>query len=160
MVFRGDADDVLGRYAAAAERFALDPVLRATGDNPAVDPGAAARLLACLSASGADYVHEVGLPVGAALEAMSAPALHYAASVASRAHDREHVTTFIKSRPDIFRLRSLTAPRELTAPSLRLTVDTREDLEWVRSLFALAGTPQPSVAELIAAARSAEREVA
>ena len=36
-VFRGDADDVLGRFVAAAEAFDFDHVVRATGDNPGVD---------------------------------------------------------------------------------------------------------------------------
>lgn len=159
-VHRGSPDDVLGRFAAAAERYALDPVIRATADNPGVDPCAAHRLLRALNATGADYVQEVGLPVGAAMEAMTAAALHYAASVATSSYDREHVTTFIKAHPHIFRLRTLTAPPELTAPLLSLTVDTPGDLAWVREVFELTGRPEPSLRELIAAGRLQRMEVA
>lgn len=160
VVYRGSNEDVLGRFAAAAETYDLDPVIRATGDNPGVDQGAAARLLHALSRTGADYVQEAGLPVGAALEIMTAPALHYAASAATSGYDREHVTTFIKSHPKTFRLRTIAAPRELTDPSLSLTVDTAEDLAWVRELFGLTETVQPGLAQLIAAGRAQRREVA
>ncbi len=160
LIFRGSVDDVLGRFAAAAEEFELDPVIRATGDNPAVDPDAANRLLQALSRTGADYVHESGLPVGAALEAMTASALHYAASAATSPFDREHVTTFLKSHPHTFTLRRIAAPAALTAPSLRVTVDTAEDLEYVRALFHQVGGDEPSLSELISAANVHRREVA
>src|SRR5688572_29352096 len=72
--YRGDERDVLGRFASAATLFDIDPVIRATGDNPAVDIQAAGRVLAALQATGADYVREEGLPVGAAVEGMTASA--------------------------------------------------------------------------------------
>jgi spore coat polysaccharide biosynthesis protein SpsF len=159
-IYRGSTEDVLGRVAAAAETYDLDPVIRATGDNPAVDPSAGNRLLQAIAHTGADYVHESGLPVGAGLEAMTAAALHYAASEATSAFDREHVTTFIKSHPNTFRLKSIAAPRELTEPSLSLTVDTAADLDWVGDLFARVDRLEPALSDLIAAGRVHRREVA
>jgi spore coat polysaccharide biosynthesis protein SpsF len=135
-------------------------VIRATGDNPAVDPSGANRLLQAMTHTGADYVHESGLPIGAGLEAMTAAALHYAASEATSSFDREHVTTFIKSHPNTFRLRSITAPRELTEPTLSLTVDTAADLEWVGNLFARVDRLEPALSDLIMAGRDLRREVA
>src|SRR5688572_1998172 len=57
-VYRGDRDDVLGRFSEAAHQFGLDPVLRATADNPAVDVQSPGRVLAALRATGADYIRE------------------------------------------------------------------------------------------------------
>jgi spore coat polysaccharide biosynthesis protein SpsF len=151
-VFRGDSDDVLGRTLRAAREFGLDPVVRATGDNPFVDIQAAGRLLAALRASKADYVREEGLPYGAAVEAMTTSALQQAAEMATDAADREHVTTFIRRRTDLFRIVSVTAPTPLCRPSLRLTVDTPEDLAWVRTLFGRVGSEYPSLRRLIEAA--------
>ena len=150
-VYRGDRDDVLGRYADAATRFGLDPVLRATADNPAVDVQCPGRIISALRATGADYIREQGLPLGAAVEGMTAEALHRAAQLATDPYDREHVTTFILKRRDLFRVTEVDAPAPLRRPSLRLTVDTREDLAWVRELFARAGSEDPSLATLIAA---------
>lgn len=151
-VFRGDTYDVLGRFAHAARIFDLDPVIRATGDNPAVDVQAPGRLLAALRLTGADYVQEEGLPCGAAVEAMTADALQRAAVLASEPYDREHVTTFIRSHPDLFAVATVAAPAPLVRPSLRVTVDTPEDLDHVRNLFFRTHTDDPSLAALIAAA--------
>ena len=150
-VYRGDRDDVLGRFSEAAHRFGLDPVLRATADNPAVDVQSPGRIIAALRATGADYVREQGLPLGSAVEGMTAETLHSAARLATDLDDREHVTTFILKRRDLFRVTEVDAPAPLRRPSLRLTVDTREDLAWVRELFARAGCDDPSLATLIAA---------
>ena len=155
-VYRGDRDDVLGRFSEAARAFDLDPVIRATADNPAVDIESPGRVIAALRATGADYVHEEGLPLGAAVEGMTAAALHCAAQLATDAYDREHVTPFIRNRRDLFRVREVAAPSTLTRPALRLTVDTPEDLAWVREVFLRTGSDDPSLARLIAASAFAK----
>jgi spore coat polysaccharide biosynthesis protein SpsF len=161
LVVRGDADDVLGRTAEAAARFDLDPIVRATGDNPAVDTQAPGRTLAALRELSADYVHEEGLPWGAGVEAMTALALRTAAAQATDAYDREHVTTFIKRRTDLFRVVSVPAPAPLFRPALSLTIDTPEELAHVRELFARAQGDEPSLHDLITAAgRAVRHEVA
>lgn len=151
MVFRGSTDDVLGRYVDAATAFGFDIVLRATGDNPAVDIAAPRRLLNAITMTGADYVCEDGLPYGGGVEIVTTPALVRAAACALGAADREHVTTFIKLRTDMFRVVRLLAPRALQRPTLRVTVDTAADLSYVRALFAQTHVPQPTLGELIAA---------
>lgn len=150
--YRGDATDVLGRIAETATVFNFDPIVRATGDNPAVDIQAPGRLLAALRASDAQYVREEGLPFGAGVEAFTSAALTVAAAKARSPYDREHVTTFMRRHPNLFRLRELAAPAPLWRPLLRLSVDTRQDLAWVRELFFRAGSEEPSLAELIASA--------
>ena len=150
-VFRGDTHDVLGRFSAAARALDLDPVIRATGDNPAVDVAAPGRLLAALRLTDADYVQEIGLPHGAAVEAMTAEALHRAATLAQDAYDREHVTTFIRSNPALFTVAQVNAPVSLTCPSLRVTVDTPQDLEHLRELFFRTRSEDPSLRALIEA---------
>jgi spore coat polysaccharide biosynthesis protein SpsF len=150
-VHRGTCEDVLGRFSEAASRFGLDPVLRATGDNPAVDIQSPGRVIAALRATEADYIREEGLPLGASVEGITAEALHRAARLATDPYDREHVTTFIRERRDLFRVTQVDAPAPLRRPSLRLTVDTREDLAWIRELFFRTGSDDPSLASLIAA---------
>ncbi len=106
----------------------------------------------------ADYVREDGLPCGAAVEGLTAAALHHAAVHARDAADREHVTTFIRRRTDLYRVLVRPAPAPLTRPALRLTVDTAEDLQWVRELFFRAGTNSPSLLDLISAAGPAAQQ--
>jgi spore coat polysaccharide biosynthesis protein SpsF len=137
-VVRGSVDDVLGRFVHAASGWTGPYVIRATADNPFVDIDGAARLLRQLDA-GADYAIEEGLPVGAAVEAMRVETLREAGTLASSAYEREHVTPFIRQSVDRFMVRSTPAPLELRRPALRLTVDTRQDLQFVRSLVDQAG---------------------
>jgi spore coat polysaccharide biosynthesis protein SpsF len=158
-VYRGSDTDVLARMARAADTFDLDPVIRATGDNPAVDIDAPARALAVMRSLHADYVCEDGLPIGAAVEAVTREALLRAAREARDADDLEHVTTWVKRRGDLWNLAFPAAPAPLRRPDLRVTVDTPADLAFVRSLFARAGTDQPSLRALIEAAEQ-KREVA
>lgn len=158
-VYRGSDADVLDRMARAAEAFDLDPVVRATGDNPAVDVDAPRRALAALKALHADYVCEDGLPHGAAVEAVTREALLRAAREAGDPGDREHVTTWVKRRGDLWNVVFPQAPAPLCRPELRVTVDTPADLAHVRSLFARTGTDQPSLRALIEAAEQ-KREVA
>lgn len=150
-VFRGDTGDVLRRMSEAARAFDLDPVIRATADNPAVDVQAPGRVLAVLRERQADYVREDDLPYGTDVEAMTAEALHRAAQLATDPSDREHVTTFMRRRRDLFKVTHISAPAPLHCPSLRLTVDTAEDLAWVRELFFRTQSDDPTLLSLIAA---------
>ena len=153
-VVRGPDRDVLARYAMVAAALGLTTLVRATGDNPAVDIEAPRRTLALLERIGADHVVERGLPYGAAVEAIAVEALMTAADLATDPYDREHVTPFIRRDPR-FRAVSAIAPGELRRPGLRLTVDTADDLDFMRRLYAAvtpgASRPAPLV-ELMAAA--------
>ena len=137
-VTRGPVDDVLGRFVAALDGWTGPYVIRATADNPFVDFDGPARLLRVLD-GGADYAIEEGLPVGAACEAMRVEVLREAGELASTWYEREHVTPFIRQSVDRFAVCGTPAPFELRRPSLRLTVDTRQDLQFVRSLVDQAG---------------------
>ncbi len=156
-VFRGSTDDVLGRYLAAARSVDADVVIRATGDNPAVDIDAPARVCRALATTGADYACEEGLPVGAGVEAITFEALCRAAAAATSPEDREHVTLYVKHRAGAFRVTRQPGPAPLRRPDLSLTVDTSDDLEYMRRLFGCAALPEPSLRELIAATRFCSR---
>ena len=92
-VFRGSSEDVLGRFVEAAAAAGAEYVVRATADNPAVDPGSAVRLVEHLRATRADHAVEQGLPCGCTVEAVRTIALRDAALRTRDAGDREHVTT-------------------------------------------------------------------
>lgn len=132
---RGSQDDVLGRVVQVSSAMNARYVIRATGDNPAVDIDAARRVLRVLVASGSDYVVEHNLPHGAAVEAVSAQALRAADRLATLPADREHVTTFVKRERAAFKVIDLDAPRDVRRPDLRFTVDTLEDLQFMDAVL-------------------------
>ena len=153
-VVRGPTDDVLGRFLLVASKFSLTDVIRATADNPAVDIGSPRRVLEVRRTTGADHVVESGLPYGTAVEAISTDALRRQAALASDAGDREHVTPLMQRDPRFTCVRAM-APAVVCRPELRMTVDTAEDLQFVRDVFRRAEmhAPRPvPLAALIAAA--------
>jgi len=153
-VFRGEERDVLSRYIGAARAFGLTRVIRATADNPLVDGGGVARTIAFQDRVCADHVVECGLPVGTAVEAVTVEALDRAAALADDPYDREHVTSLIRRDARFSALRAV-APGALRRPGLRLTVDTADDLEFIRSVYgdlAATGAAIPDLTAVIAAA--------
>lgn len=154
-VVRGSADDVLGRYAFAASLLGAPAIVRATADNPAVDLDAPLRTLDILLRSGADYVVDYGLPLGGTVEAMTTAALVRAAALATEPYDREHVTPFVR-RDGRSRAIDALAPTALRRPDLRFTVDTADDLDYMRRIYHEAGpaeSPWPIDAFIAAADR-------
>jgi spore coat polysaccharide biosynthesis protein SpsF len=113
-------------------------VVRATGDNPAVDPGSLVRLLGIVHATGADHAVEHGLPYGSTVEIVSAAALRRASEMATDPADREHVTTFVRRQGSGFHCAIAEAPESLRRPDLRFTVDTAADLAYMRQVIGLA----------------------
>src|SRR5690606_26775705 len=103
---------------------------------------------------------EAGLPVGAGVEIATTQALVRAASLASDPEDREHVTTYIKRRQDVFAVTTAVAPEWLRAPDLRLTVDTADDLGYLRRVLTPFAAGEPPLAAIIAAASRCRRSVA
>lgn len=159
-IVRGSATDVLSRFVLAADQFGLQAIIRATADNPAVDMDAPRRTLELLERTGAGHVVEHGLPYGCAVEAVSVAALRHADATATLDFDREHVTPFMKRDRTYMALDAL-APTEVRRSDMRLTVDTHEDLDYVRCVYECADLTSgpPPLAELIAAAdRLADQE--
>lgn len=152
--FRGPDADVLLRFVLAARSVSADIVIRATADNPAVDIDCAARVLKVIRSTGADHVVESRLPYGAIVEAVSTEALCRAAEYATDPADREHVTPMVRRDGERFRALEIQGPLHLCRPDLRLTVDTRADLRFMRQISAVLGNPrrEPALQSIIAAA--------
>lgn len=138
-VVRGSTDDVLARFVMASDAVPSRWVVRATADNPAVDIDSVSRLLRALDESGAEYGLERGLPYGGAVEVVAATTLHRVAELATNDYDREHVTPYIRRHADPFRTVTPDAPLDVRRPDLRLTVDTAEDLDFMRRVLRQAG---------------------
>ncbi len=136
-VFRGSEDDVLDRYHRTAEAFDADPVVRITSDCPLIDPGVVDLVVGTFRDLSPDYAGnalERRFPRGLDCEAISSGALLRTWREAREPYERAHVTPFIYQHPELFRLVSVRAP--INHGAMRWTVDTKEDLEFVRAVFA------------------------
>jgi spore coat polysaccharide biosynthesis protein SpsF len=140
-IVTGPKEDVLARYCIAVRRRNISRVIRATGDNPFVFADAAAAINAEALALGADYAGYSGLPCGAGVESVGAAALLRAETEAAAPSEREHVCPYLYGHGELFRLHRPLAPLRwrgdpAAAAVLRLTVDTAEDYERARELYA------------------------
>ena len=138
--FAGSEKDVLDRFYQASKEFRFEQIVRATGDNPLVDPEEADRLISIQLKTAADYSSnksEVnsGLPVGIGVEVFSFPALERSWVEGKNEDHREHVDEYILQNRDSFNIQVLPAPEGKRAPHLRLTVDTMEDLSFIRAIY-------------------------
>ena len=132
-VTRGDAEDVLDRFATAVPQAARY-VVRITADCPLLDPSIGRAVLASLRGSGADYVSNTlspTFPDGLDVEAFTVDALRLAWRETRLPSDREHVTPFITRDERFLRLNLAHVP---DLSEHRWTVDDADDLEFVRLL--------------------------
>ena len=133
--FRGSEEDVLDRYYRAATRYSAETVVRITGDCPLLDPLEVNRVLERFLAGTYDFASNTRppmLPDGLDTAVMSYKALEQSWQGARLRSEREHVTPFIRSRPEVFRILDVTA--EADHSEHRWTVDTEEDLTFIRAV--------------------------
>jgi spore coat polysaccharide biosynthesis protein SpsF len=156
---RGAETDVLGRVLDAAEIERAKVLVRLTGDNPFVDGSLIDLIVSRFQAADppVQYAHNIddcGFPFGLYVEVADMQALHQV----SQSHDpadREHVTWFLRQRPQVFRHLAVHAPAEFAEG--KLSIDTREDYERLRPLFEAHARINPAFGyrDLLASAASA-----
>lgn len=136
--FRGPQDDVLKRFVlATAHLNEADIVVRLTADNVFPDGQFVENLLAAFEESRADYLGTSspldGLPYGLSGEVFTAGILRKMDRGANSAHDREHVTAWIRRIGNV----ALFTPPDVqpTWSRLRCTLDSFGDYKRLMQVF-------------------------
>ncbi len=141
---RGDQNDVLDRYFRAAQLTKADVVVRITSDCPLIDPEVTDTTIATFVEKRPDYVSNAlnrTYPRGLDTEVISFSALDRAWRQAQKKYEREHVTPYIYEHRQEFNVVSVTGDFDYGAH--RWTVDTPEDLEFVRAVYRRIGADAP-----------------
>lgn len=136
--FRGSEDDVLDRYYRAAKDYNADVIVRITSDCPLIDSGVIDQ---CVKKFFKDHLLDYlsnslkprTFPRGMDVEVVDSKALEKAWHEDNNPSWREHVTPYIYFNPDTFRIKSLA--NDVDYSYMRWTVDTEEDLEFVRRIY-------------------------
>ncbi|WP_077624239.1 cytidylyltransferase domain-containing protein [Sediminibacillus massiliensis] len=136
--FRGSEADVLERYYLAAVREKADVIVRLTADCPLIDPAQIDKVTETFFHHDypLQYVSNTlnrTLPRGMDTEVFSLQALTEAYQNASLQSEREHVTRYMVSHPEIFHLRNVS--NSINYSKHRWTVDTAEDFKLVRKII-------------------------
>ncbi len=135
--FRGSEMDVLDRYYQAALEYGADAIVRITSDCPLIDPEIIDQTVCAFLKQQPDYASnalELTYPLGLDTEVIARSALDRAWRVAAATYQRVHVTPYIYENPGDFNILSVTG--EIDYGGYRWTVDTPEDLEFVRAVYA------------------------
>jgi spore coat polysaccharide biosynthesis protein SpsF len=134
--FRGDLNDVLARFLGAIDEFDPEVVVRITADCPLISPLVIDSIVHSFFESDCDYLSntlEPTFPDGVDVEVVRVSALRALAQLDTDTPEREHVTLGIYRRPEQFVVRNFTGDPDLS--DLRWTVDSPEDLEFVRWVY-------------------------
>lgn len=138
LCFRGSEVDVLSRYYETAKRYEADTVVRVTSDCPLIDPMVVNTVIDTYKENNRsfDYVSNVldrTFPRGMDTEVFSFTVLAEAYREAYLKQHREHVTPFIYSQPERYRLGGVRNSSDKSG--YRWTVDTAEDFELIKHIL-------------------------
>ncbi len=128
--------DLLTLFYQTAEACTASTIVRITSDCPLIDPGIVDTVVSLHQQTGLDYTSNIWpkrtFPDGLDVEVFSFDLLRKAHENAHLLEDREHVSPWMHSDKKT-RYASLTHIEDLS--HLRWTVDTPEDLDFVRRVY-------------------------
>lgn len=138
VVARGPALDVLARYAKAARRVDADVIVRVTSDCPLIDPRLCGDVVRLRQETAADYAANNmprSFPHGLDCEVFTREAMERAEHDARAPEEREHVTPWLRTRPEFCRA-GVHGPGGAAAEQ-RWTLDFPEDYAFLTALWPL-----------------------
>jgi spore coat polysaccharide biosynthesis protein SpsF len=137
--FRGSTDDVLERYYACAKTFKGDIVVRMGSDDPIVNPEIVDRIIKKCKDDELDYVSNSlpqTYPYGySTCEAFTFKILKKLHETRTDPESREHVTSYIRNNPELFKIGNIETTSEFARPKWRVTIDYEEDFKLVSKIF-------------------------
>ncbi len=154
-VFRGSENDVLDRFIQAAQQFGFSKIIRVCADNPFLDLEDIKILIAEFEKSDADYLSfqlagnkpSILTHFGFWTEAVKLDALKKAQELTSDKLYHEHVTNFIYGNPQLFNVQFIPANAIVfSRKDIRMTLDTPEDFEIQKEIFAAISKEKPNFA--------------
>ena len=137
LVLQGDENDVLSRYGEAIVDWPADYICRITADCPEIPAPLISKAVFTAMNHELDYASNVGkgcktFADGFDVQVMSKELLEWLDENADTAHDREHVLTFLDdTKPEWVRVGHILSYCDNS--HLKLSVDTQEDLDFVRA---------------------------
>ncbi len=131
--FRGDAIDVLKRLYDASRSFSAEFIVSTTADNPLTDPIYIDKIISKYWDTNADYITCLDLPLGTFSYGVKSEAIKKVLEL-KREKNTEIWGHYFKNL-SLFRTVEIEVEKELGHPEFRLTVDTPEDLRFMREIF-------------------------
>ena len=133
--FAGSQHDLVKRFLAVSTIVNADVIVRVPCDNPLMEPTFVDDCVELLEREKADYCYVDDAVLGTGVDVFTREALKKVDQEATQPHHREHIITYFKENPEKFEIVTTQASLRYKLPELRLTLDTREDLDLLRILY-------------------------
>ena len=133
--YRGSEQDVLDRYYQAARIFKADIVVRITSDCPLIDPKIIETTAKEFLAGGYDYARtSKSWPNGiGSVEIVKFDVLQKIWKIAKLPGEREHVTPYIYTHPDEFKIKTIDCDKDYEG--IVLSVDTQPQFDAAKNII-------------------------
>lgn len=132
--FRGSEDDVLERFSEAASAFNIDFIMVTWGDELFCDPEYIDKTIKLYQETNADFVKCEELPLGTFTYGLKVEALRKVCQMKTDTDTEVWGGYFTES--GMFDVRLLkVSDKELRHPEIRMTLDYKEDLDFVKEVF-------------------------
>lgn len=139
--YRGSEEDVLDRVLCAAKSTNADLIVELWGDSPLIDPNIIDELIEYFQNNEYDCIGTTlpnfpkTYPIGFSMLIFPTKILNAVGKKTNKQDDRENVSNYIYEHPEIYKIAPFPCPDELNEPTLRLTVDEKEDFELISKIF-------------------------
>ncbi len=137
--FRGSEDDVLSRVLGAARDARADVIVELTGDCPLVDHRHIDSVIELFYSDRYDYaanIIERSFPDGFDVQVFPVRVLEQVDGLTDDSIDRVHVSYYIYTHPQQFKLANQNATGDMVWPDLGLTLDEQADYELIGRIYA------------------------
>ena len=148
--YYGDMDNVLDRYYQCAKSYDFENIVRITADCPLLDPDISDMVVSKYLNSNYDYVTNrspMTWPDGLDTEIFSFWALMMAHQHAKTPYQKEHVTAYMYGSDSPMEWTNV--PNSIDQSNHRWTLDTSEDLAWIRDIYEALGREHFGMADIM-----------
>jgi spore coat polysaccharide biosynthesis protein SpsF len=136
--FRGSENDVLLRVLESAKSVNADIIVEITGDCPVIDWRHVDKLVEMLFSGEYDYAANIikrTFPRGFDTQVFPLSVLEEVNELTKSPVDHEHVSIYIYTHPEKYRLINWQAEESMNHPEFEITLDTREDYEVINKIY-------------------------
>ncbi|NFG60643.1 glycosyltransferase family protein [Clostridium sp. CMCC3677] len=141
--YRGSEEDVLLRVLESAKSVNADIIVEITGDCPMIDWRHIDKLVEIFFSGEYDYASNTlkrTFPRGFDTQVFPVGILEKVNKLTKNPVDHEHVSLYIYTNPEKFRLINWEAEEKMNYPEFEITLDTKEDYEFIKQIYEILYT--------------------
>lgn len=144
--YRGSEDDVLLRVLETGKSVEADYIVEVTGDCPVIDWRHSDHIIEMFFSGEYDYASNVlkrTFPRGFDVQFFPLSVLEEVNKITKSPVDHEHVSIYIYTHPEKYKLINWEADEEMNHPEFEITLDTKEDYEFIKQIYEILYTDNP-----------------